>query len=155
MLTALVLASSLANATDVARTRKFGIGASTGVAYLAFTGKYYFDPKGGIAFWAGTSGIHHQARVNYEREFVEFADWDFARFDMYWDVGADFGVWYLGTAEVGAGGGVGVELQFHEVPVQVWVDAGAGVYPSCYGYGVYVGGCFLQGRGSAGGRWYF
>ncbi|MES2641586.1 MAG: hypothetical protein V4850_18995 [Myxococcota bacterium] len=159
MLLALAL-SSVVEASDVATTKKFGIGVASGPFAISATGKFYLSEKSGIAAYLGSSGIYHGARVNFESEFVEFGDWDFGRLDMYWDAGVDVGLWtYFGYtgAQIGVGGGVGIELQFNKVPASVFVDVGLGVYPLnlCSGYGAYAGFCLISPRGAAGGRWYF
>lgn len=159
MLTALAL-STLVQASEIGTTKKFGIGVASGPMAISATGKYYFNDRAGLSFYAGTSGLYHGARVNFESEIVEFADWDWATFGMYWDAGVDLGLyswWGYAGANVGVGGGVGVELQFAEVPAQVFVDAGLGVYPVnfCNVYTSYAGFCLVSPRGAAGGRWYF
>lgn len=159
MLTAL-LVSSLAHATDVATSKRIGIGAATGPAYLTATGKYYLNDKMGISAYLGTSFVFHMLRANFEMEFVELADWDFARFDMYWDAGLDLGLHtyygYVG-GQLGIGGGVGVELQFHELPASVFVDGGLAVNPLnfCSVYQAPGAFCLISPRAAAGGRWYF
>lgn len=166
MLTALVLASSFANATEVATAKKLGIGVASGPFYISATGKYYLSKKSGISAYLGTSfASYNGLRVNFESEFVEFADWDFGRLDMYWDAGLDVGVWMSPFAyadgshdvagQLGIGGGVGVELQFHKYPASVFVDVGLGVNAlnTCaYSASTF---CLISPRGAAGGRWYF
>jgi hypothetical protein len=164
LLTALLLASNFAHATEVARGKQFGIGPSaTGDTIISVTGKYWFNEKMGLSFHAGTSGAYHGARGSIEGEFVEFGDWPFARFAMYWAAGIDAGVNTAFTLapEVGVGGGVGVTLQFHDVPAEVFVDAGLSVYPLNYctinacGFGYGFGYGLVQLRPAVGGRWYF
>jgi hypothetical protein len=163
MLTALALVTALttnANASDVATTKKLGVGVATGPFAISATGKYYLSDKVGISAYLGTSGVYHGLRANFEMEFWPIHDWNFGRLDMYWDAGVDAGLWtYFGYtgAQVGLGGGVGAELQFEKVPASVFVDVGLGVYPLnlCSGYGAYAGFCLVSPRGAAGGRWYF
>lgn len=162
MLSLLLLLSAPADASDVGSPNKFGIGVASGPSAIDFTGKYYFNEKAGLAFYAGTSFVYHNVRVNYESEIKTFVEWPWAEFVMYWDAGVDAELWtfYGSTFEVGVGGGVGVELQFEKVPAQVFVDAGLGVYPVNYCSGITASTgvpCFgwVQGRGAAGARWYF
>lgn len=159
MLTALAL-SAVVHASDIGESKKFGIGVASGPMAISATGKFYLNQKSGISAYLGTSGTYHGLRANFESEFVEFAEWSFARLDMYWDAGLDAGLfswWGYTGAQLGVGGGVGVELQFSKVPAHVFVDVGLGVYPLnfCNTYTAYSGLCLIQPRGAAGGRWYF
>lgn len=159
MLTALVL-SSFAYATDVGVIKKFGIGIATGPMGISATGKYYLNQKMGISAYIGSSVQYQGLRANFEMEFLEPADWDFARLGLYWDAGVDLGIWTwygLNAGIVGVGGGVGAELQFHEVPASVFVDVGIGLYPvNAYDELKEIAGFgLIAPRGAAGGRWYF
>ncbi|MDP2317432.1 MAG: hypothetical protein Q8P41_31395 [Pseudomonadota bacterium] len=151
--------TSLAQASDVATTKKFGIGVASGPTGIAATGKFYLTDKAGISGYIGTSGWYHGFRANFEMEFYEIESWDFGRLDLYWDVGVDLGLWTWGvsTGLVGVGGGVGIELQFEKVPASVFVDAGLGIYPvNAYDtIGPKAGFGLIAPRGAAGGRWYF
>ncbi len=157
LLASLLLAGSAA-ASEVATEKRLGVGVASGPFAISATGKYYLSDKSGISAYLGTSGVYHGLRANFESEFLEIQEWDFARLDLYWDAGIDFGVWtwFGSAAHFGIGGGVGIELQFNDVPASVFVDAGLGVYPVCSGAGAgYTGACLVGGRGAAGGRWYF
>jgi hypothetical protein len=155
-----LLVSTLAQASDVGTSKRIGVGVATGPGILDATGKYYLNDKMGISAYLGTSFSYHMLRGNFEMEFVELADWDFARMDMYWDAGIDLGLhtaYGFVDGQFGLGGGVGVELQFHEVPAHVFVDVGLGVNPLnfCDIYEAPGGFCLIAPRGAAGGRWYF
>jgi hypothetical protein len=160
VLTALAFVA-FAQASDVGTVKKLGLGVATGPFFASVTGKYYLSDKVGISAYLGTNGFYHGIRANFEMEFVEFHEWDFGRLDMYWDAGVDAGlytsVFYTSLGyggELGVGGGVGVELQFSNVPASVFVDAGLGIHPICGSLSL-SGFCLVQGRGAAGGRWYF
>ncbi len=159
MLTALALIS-IAHATEIATSKKFGIGLASGPGGLAIAGKYYLDSKGGIAGYLGTSWRYQAVRVNYEREFYQIESWGFARLDLYWDAGVDIGSWfYYGKVAgvIGFGGGVGAELQFHEVPLNLFLDIGLGIYPvNAYDeLDKFAGFGLVAPRGALGARWYF
>lgn len=155
LLALLMLANApTAEASDIGTDKKFGIGAHLGSS-ATITGKYYLSEKNGLAFHVGTWyfwSIH--ARVQFESEFVEFADWDFGRLDMYWNAGVSFnqGFFYAGT-DIGVGGGVGVELQFHNFPLQVFIEADLHIQPTGFipGFG-YSWYSYYAGPGA---RWYF
>ncbi|GDX80009.1 hypothetical protein LBMAG42_18200 [Deltaproteobacteria bacterium] len=174
LLLALTLSSAHAD-TDIASVKKFGLGLSTGPALITVTGKYYFGEKAGLAFWAGTSGNFHNARVAYQGEIVHWGDdWSWGQMPLYWHADLDVGIYsdpfvYAGTVfpNVGVGGGVGIALQFKKTPIEVFVDAGLQIVP-VHGYcgavmadtaaatGIDLSGvCWVGGLGSAGGRWYF
>lgn len=162
MLVALLL-SSWAHATEVAIDKKFGIGVSTGYPYLNVTGKYYFNDKAGIAGYLGTTGSYQSLRAAYQSEIAEMANWDWARFPIYWQAGVEVGLWTPGYGyaggQLGVFGGIGVALQFHEVPAEVFGEVSLGVTPLnqyCHDADIVADGvCWLGGGITAGGRWYF
>lgn len=163
MLLALLLATSPAGATDVGINNKFGIGVSTGYPYLNVTGKYYLKDSAGIAVYLGSAFSYQDLRGAWQSEITELANWDFARFPLYWQAGADLGLSTPGYGYVGARlgvfGGAGVALQFHEVPIEVFGELAAGVYPVnayCHSADVVSDGvCWIGITSTAGGRWYF
>ncbi len=169
----LLLALSLAHAqTDIGTTKKFGLGIGTGPTTIALTGKYFFNEKSGLAFFAGTSFVSHQARVAYQSNIHSWGDnWSWGQLPLYWHVDVEGGLdaypGYAGYPRLGVGGGVGVALQFKKVPIEVYADVGIGVYP-VNGYcsavaadaaaltGIDVSaGCWIGGMGGGGARWYF
>jgi hypothetical protein len=159
----LLLMLELANATEVGKGKVFGIGATTGYPAIAVTGKYYLNQKTGIAAFLGTTVFYHQLQVEYQSEFLEIHDWDFARFPIYWFAGLDLGLTSLVNGsldftlypKIGVIGGVGVALQFHDVPAEVFVESGLGIYPLNGCDGFYYAACLPGVMGHAGGRWYF
>lgn len=132
MLTALLLASSLAHATDVGTTRRFGLGINVGWPE-EITGKYWLDEESGIAVGLGAFGFRWFAvRAQYERDLMDLASWDWGVADLYWDVGARLdaypGSYYTGGGlGVGPFGGVAARIRFHEVPVEGFVGPDIGV----------------------------
>lgn len=163
MLASLMLLTALAGATEVAHEKRVGIGAHVGYP-TAFTMKFYISQKGGFTFhvgvvpgyWygAGRYFLHLHSRLQYQHEIVEFADWEFARFDMYFSVDAALNVVPDDPVVLrpGVGAGVGVELQFHEVPASVYVETIPMVFPIDFGNTPYFP---VTVYGGAGGRWYF
>lgn len=156
MLSALLLLTALqpASATEVGSTKTLGLGVEGGLP-AGFTLKYWLGPKSGLSLHAGLWGIAAmQVRGQYESEFVEFFDLDFGRLGMYWFAGAQTNLVITSTGGLGAGplGGVGVSLQFHNAPAEVFVETGASVG---YWTGGGATGLWISGVGSAGGRWYF
>jgi hypothetical protein len=151
----LLFLAAPASATDVATKTRLGAGLETGVSWVGATGKYYFGPRAAIAAYAGFGPGEIAARVNWEHEFVRLGNWDLARAAAYWAAGPDFAAYpEFGSVQVGAGGGIGAELQSHDLPLQVFLDLGASVYPLC-SHAVYVSFCTVQARGAGGVRYYF
>ncbi len=164
MLTTLLLCTQLAHAgSDVGTEKKFGVGVSTGDPAVAFTGKFWLSDHAGIAFYAGTSFVHHSVRASFQSNIHTWGeDWSFGRLPLYWHAGVDAGLYtVLGyvAPTVGVNGGVGVALQFDAVPAEVFAEAGLHVgYNGYCGVSYYTGsavGCWVSGMGAAGGRWYF
>lgn len=163
MLYALLLSSSFAHATEVAIDKKFGLGVATGVPYLNVTMKYYLNDKSGIAAYAGSSILYHDLRAAWQSEFVEAANWSWARLPIYWQAGIDVGLWTASygyaSGRLGVFGGAGGALQFHNVPAEVFVEASIGVFPVngyCTDSNVVADAvCWVQPGTTVGGRWYF
>lgn len=164
MLTSILLLTSLAHAgSEVGSDRTFGIGVATGDPALAVTGKLWLSDNAGIAFFAGTSVLHHGVRGSFQSNIHTWGeDWSFGRLPLYWHAGVDAGLWtVLGAVRptFGVNGGAGVALQFDAVPAEVFVEAGLHVGYDTYcagGYGRFYGpACFVGGLYAAGGRWYF
>jgi len=163
MLALLLLVLSPAHATDVATSKKLGLGVATGYPYLNITAKYYLDDKGGIALYLGTAGTFQNLRGAYQRELAELGNWSWARLPLYWQAGADLGLWTTGygyaAPRIGVFGGAGASLQFHKVPAEVFVEAGIGVLPLngyCHDANLVAdGACWIGVSSEAGGRWYF
>lgn len=166
MLLALVLSSVTADAaTDIGTEKKFGIGVATGAPLLSLTGKYYLTERSGIVGYAGTTFFSHALRVGYQAPIHTWGEnWSWGQLPLYWHVDAEVGVWtYLGSGiQVGAGGGVGLALQFAKVPAELFTEVGIGVYPLNYCNISYPGIpgstralCIVAPFGAAGARWYF
>lgn len=163
MLTALVL-SGLANASDIGTDRMFGLGAEFGNGtYINVSGKYWFNEKSGLSFHGGTSFYYHEIGARFESNFIKGEWFDWADLPIWWWVGADVGVgtsWGLVAPQVGPSGGAGAALQFNNFPGEAFVTVGLGVYPlswcnSISPYSTFNAGCWIQGRGTLGFRYYF
>jgi hypothetical protein len=169
----LLLSVALAHATTTIGTdHTFGLGVASGPSAIDLTGKLYFNEKSGLEFFVGTSGISHNARVVYQSNIHSWGDdWSWGQLPLYWHADVDLGVTtypgYPVYPRIGAGGGVGVAAQFNKFPLEVFVEAGLGIYP-LNGYcsavaadtyeltGVNVGAaCWVGGLGAGGVRWYF
>jgi hypothetical protein len=161
VLTALVVSSLALADSEVGTKRKFGIGAEFGSGtYLNVSGKYWLGEKPGIAFHAGTSFIYHEVGARFEDTFYEGQWFDWADMPFYWWAGVDLGLYsYLGYSapQVGVSGGAAAALQFTGFPGEAFVQAGLGLYPLnyCSGLGGLGAACLVQGRGTAGFRYYF
>lgn len=158
MLVALTLASTVAEATEIGTTRKLGAGVSTGLGYVGITGKVLLSEKAGIAAYAATSFYYFATRVSFDLDLLEIHDWPFARMDLYGTAGLDFGGWALGydvSPNFGIGGGAGVDLKFHDFPVQAFADGGLNFFPICYSGDPRIVSCLVGGRVDVGGRYYF
>ncbi len=154
---ALLVAPSHAD-TEVGTTRKLGIGASVGNGIIGGAGKYWFKPNLGVTGYLGTAGVLQQLRVNFEMDIFTVRDTDFGRFDLYWLVGMDAGVWLwpgFASPKIGFGAGLGVDLKFKDSPIDAFVDVGLGGYPEDYCASTVDLFCHLQPRLDAGARYYF
>ena len=156
---ALLRSTSAAPATtEVGTIRKLGLGGSIGNGWLSAAGKYWFTPGTGVSGYVGTGGILQQVRANFEMDLFTVRDSDFGRFDMYWLLGVDTGVWlYPGFAspKLGFGAGLGVDLKLHDTPLDVFVDVGLGGYPIDFCSDSVQLFCYLQPRTDLGVRYYF
>lgn len=152
----LMMAAPEAQAEEVNAAGNFGIGVQAG-SPLTFTGKYYMSEGTGVGFHVGGFIGYAHARVQFEKEFVEFADWDFARFPMYWCIGGNFDGYFASRwFWPGVQGGVGVELQFHDFPLQVFVETTPAIkIPMGAFDSGYIWGAWLDWYGGAGVRYYF
>lgn len=163
MLTALVL-SSLANASEIGTDRMFGLGAEFGNGtYVNVSGKYWFNEKSGLSFHAGTLFTYHELGARFESNIIKGEWFDWADLPIWWWVGVDVGAYTaygLVAPQVGPSGGAGAALQFNGFPGEAFVTAGVGVFPVNYcgalsGYAGFAAACWIQGRGTAGFRYYF
>ncbi len=154
---ALVIDSAHAT-TEVGTVRKLGIGAASGNGFISATGKYWFKPNLGVTAYVGNGGLLQQFRANFEMDLFTVRDTDFGRFDMYWLAGIDAGVWLFpgfASGKVGFGAGLGVDLKFHDSPLDAFVDVGLGGYPLDYCATSVPLFCYLQPRADVGVRYYF
>lgn len=166
MLASLLVLSSLAIAgprTEVGAGKNFGIGIETGWVNC-FTGKYFLADNQGIAFHVGGSALglgggYTEARVQYEMRVLEFFDWKFADFGGYWDAGVVTRYWLLSSVtdplQLGATGGVGVEMRFKDVPAAVYGETDARLYLIGPATGTFAGIRQFGAVSTIGGRWYF
>lgn len=161
MLTTLALALLIdpaAAATEVGTARKFGLGAATGNGYLSAAGKYWFKPNLGVSFYLGNGGLLQQVRGNFEMDLFTVRDTEFGKFDLYWLAGLDAGMWlYPGfvSGKLGFGAGLGVDLKFHDWPLDAFVDVGLGGYPFDICPLADTLFCYMQPRADLGVRYYF
>jgi hypothetical protein len=149
----LLLATATAAPPEVAHGKDFGIGFQLG-SPVTFTGKYWFDEKGGLAFHVGTWFVtFYEGRVQYERQFVQFGDWDFGDVGMYWHAGLASRYWTVpGVAHefsLGPSGGVAGEVRFKPVPAAAFLEIGTAIYALGHDYS------WWSYSYAAGGRWYF
>ena len=164
MIASLVLLSSLAVAgprTEVGAEKNFGIGVEVGM-YYSFTGKYFFGDNSGVAFAVGgnpTGFGYTEGRVQYEGRVVEFADWAFADFGLYWNAGIASRIWLdssiSSSVQLGPTGGVGAELRFKEVPAAVYAETDMRLWLLGPKTGDYDGINQFGLSPLVGGRWYF
>jgi hypothetical protein len=166
MLASLLLLSSLAVAsprTDVGAGKNFGLGVELGWVECV-TGKYFLSDNQGIAFHVGGStmglgGGYLDARVQYEMRVLELFDWKFADFGGYWNAGVATRQWLDGALtqsfQLGATGGVGVEMRFKEAPAAVYGETDLRIYAIGPTTGTYDGIRQFGGVTTIGGRWYF
>ncbi len=89
MLNLLILTASFAHAeTDIGKSKTFGVGAATGVPYVAFTGKQWLDADSGLAFYVGTSVFFHTVRGSYQKTITRWGeDWSWGELPLYWHAG--------------------------------------------------------------------
>jgi hypothetical protein len=149
----LLATTALAEPPEIAHGKDFGIGLQLG-SPITFTGKYWFDDKGGLAFHVGTwFAMYYEGRVQYERQFVQFGDWDFGDLGMYFHGGVATRYWTVpGVAHefsMGPSAGAAGELRFKPVPAAVFVEMGTAVYVVGHDYS------WVSINYAAGGRWYF
>ena len=157
MLPSLLLLSTLASAgtTEVGHGKNFGIGVGLGVPFT-FTGKAWFTEQHALSFHVGMSfGSYLGGRVQYEGRVAEFADWPFADFGLYWDLGVFTRSWvfanYSNYFQLGPTGGVGAELRFKDVPAAVFIESDL----QLNALGHTTSFAWMNFEGGAGGRWYF
>lgn len=130
-LISLLLLVDPAHATEVGRGKRWGVGIEVG-APNALTGKFFLDEKQGVSLHAGwwaTTAL--STRAQYEHEFLEVKDFGAARFDLYWAAGLTAGYLpyhpYYGAGYFGPHGGVASELQFHDAPLNLYLEANLGL----------------------------
>jgi hypothetical protein len=151
MLLSMLLALSTAQATEVGHSKTFGLGLQAGVP-ATFTGKYWVNDKGGVAFHIGAfSGLYLDGRIQVEQRFYDLGDWSFAHLGLYWDAGVITRLWTTtsGGVSLGPTGGVGAEMRFHTVPAAVFAETNFQYYL------LDAGTLSVAYTSGAGGRWYF
>lgn len=151
----LLLASvALADSPEIAHGKDFGVGVVVGLPPIAFTGKYWFDNDNGLAFYGAIWPPNFfEARVQYDRRFVEFGDWDFGDVGMYFHVGVASRYFPVVNGSdyfvMGPSGGVGGLVRFKAVPAEAFAEMCTEVYAVGWSHG--WGDIDMV----AGGRWYF
>ena len=130
----LALASGV-HASEVGIEKRFGVGVELGTSQTV-TAKYYVTPVLGVSAHVGYDtylrGIH--GRFQVEQEFVQFADWDWARFALYVNGGIALngtvaGRYVFNPAVVV---GSGLDLQFKPAPASAFLEADLAVYPRAF-----------------------
>ncbi len=167
----ILLAASLASATEVANGANDGVGIAIGAPAFAFTYKHNFSQKHAVAAYVGRSirWIPFDVRAEYNGELAELHDWVWGRLTLMWEGGLEFSLTdrygNIGT-RLGAVGGLGSTLQLHDFPLEAFVDISMGLYPlnnNCFDT-LTAGSSCLVGRVDVkrfpspvriGARWYF
>ena len=150
MLLSMLLALSAAQATEVGTSKAFGLGLQAGYPDT-FTGKYWVNDQGGLAFHIGAfSEFYLDGRIQLEQRFYDIGNWSFAHLGLYWNAGVTTRLRHTGgVVSLGPTGGVGAEMRFHVVPAAVFAEAN-------FQYYLLDAGLFgLPYTTGAGGRWYF
>ena len=159
LVSALVLTATHAlAATEVGTVRKLGVGAEFGNGILGVTGKYWFSPTVGVSASVGNAVLLQQLRVDFNQDLFTVRDTDFGRFDLYWLAGIDTGIWLepgFVKGKFGLGAGLGVDLKFHDYPLDAFADVGLGAYPVDLCVDAVSLFCYLQPRANVGARYYF
>lgn len=153
-----LLVDPAAAATEVGTARKFGLGAASGNGFISAAGKYWLKPAIGVSAYLGNGGLLQQVRANFEVDLFTARDTELGKFDVYWLAGVDGGVWlYPGFAsgKLGFGTGLGVDLKFHDMPLDAFVDVGLGGYPFDVCTISVTLFCYMQPRADLGVRYYF
>jgi hypothetical protein len=151
MLLSMLLALSTAQATEVGTAKTFGLGFQGGYP-VTFTGKYWLNDGGGVAFHVGAStALYLEGRVQVEQRFYDIGNWPFADLALYWDAGVITRLWTTtsGGLSLGPTGGVGAEMRFHAVPAAVFAETNVQYYL------LDAGTVTVDYTTGAGGRWYF
>lgn len=137
------------DAPEAGTSKPLGLGVSLGYPHT-LNGKYWMTKKSGVGFYAGGSILSGlSGHVAYEQFFWQIGDWDWARLNLYWNIGAIGGLRYVGVL-AGAGGGVGASMRFKDVPAEAFIHHNTYVTPTLFSSNVYYGSLAMVG-----GRWYF
>ncbi len=142
-------------ASEVGTARQLGVGASFGNGIIGVAGKYWFNPTIGVSGYVGNAIELQQLRANFEMDIFTVRDTEFGRFDLYWLAGVDAGFWAkpgFVAGKLGGGAGLGVDLKLHDLPLDIFLDVGLGVYAFDF---CGAAACLLQPRGDLGARYYF
>jgi hypothetical protein len=134
------------------------VGGAFGNGLIGLAGKYWLKPNIGASAYLGNFGILQQFRANFEMDIFPVRDTEFGRFDLYWLAGIDAGVWLpagVAIGKFGVGAGVGVDLKFHDDPVDAFLDVGLGYFPVDYCTAKTALPCLLGPRMDLGARYYF
>jgi len=143
-------AAEAADAPEAGTSKQFGLGVSLGYPH-GVNGKYWLNKKGGVGFYGGAGLLYGlSGHVAYEQNFWQIGDWDWARLNMYWNVGGIGGLG-VGRGALGAvGGGVGATMRFKAVPAEAFVHHHSYIPVTYFSSQTYYGQTTF-----AGGRWYF
>ena len=153
----LLLALSVpdAHATDVGRSKRIGVGIEVG-APAGLSAKYFFNEKQGVSVHVGawtTSRVYVAGQ--FEFEFLELGDFSWARADLYGLAGVESGYIYISpfnNGYLGLYGGAAAELQFHEAPINLYLELGIGLAMTSDGVQPIV---VPAAHSTLGARWHF
>ena len=150
LLVALTTSDAVAgDAPEAGTSKKFGIGLNLGYPH-GVNGKYWLKKNSGVGFYGGAGVLYGlSGHVAYEQNFWEIGDWDWARLNLYWNVGGVGGLRWSGLLG-GAGGGVGATMRFKAVPAEAFIHHHSYIPVTLFSSNVYYGHLTF-----AGGRWYF
>ncbi len=159
-----LLGAPAAHATEIGKTKKFGIGVGagqpSGVEFMWFFKEHHaLHTNLGVGF---QGKLHVRLNVDYLYHIRVYQHQDFD-LPIYFGAGLSFFVWtqyrygefyfwgadgqYVSYFGIGVRVPIGCSLQFHKTPIDVFFEVapGAGLFP---GIGAYV-------DGTAGFRYYF
>lgn len=153
----LLLALSVpdAHATDVGRSKRFGVGVELG-APLGLSGKYFFNEKQGVSVHLGAWADRRvMLGAQFEFEFLEMGDFGWGRADLYGLAGLATGYLYTYPYKNGFGsvyGGAAAELQFNDAPINLYLEIAIGLGLTSDGVQSVL---IAEPHSTLGARWHF
>ena len=144
-----------AHATDVGRSKRIGVGIEVG-APAGLSAKFFLNEKQGVSLHVGAwATTRFAVSGQFEFEFLELGDWGWGRADLYGLAGLETGYIYVYPYDHGYGGvygGAAAELQFNDVPINLYLELGAGIALTGDGVQSVV---VPLGHSTLGARWHF